>query len=191
MRTGLRQLAVMAALALGAAGTSAQNAPGVEAAHEYETGRVAYARQDFAGARGAFERAVALAPNDPDFHYWLGRSLGMQALHASIFTRFSLARRTKAEFERALALDPRSVPAREALIIFDLRAPAIAGGSKEEALAQARVLRRLSPYRGGLELARALYATGKRQEAVAELKAVAAAYPDSARPAAELARLRR
>ncbi len=189
-----RSMAVAGALMLsGTAGAplASQNAPATGAAEEYSAGRARYARDDLAGARAAFERAVALAPNVADYHYWLGRTLGMQAVHASIFSRLSLGRRAKAEFERAVALDPRGWEGRRALEEYYLRAPGIAGGSKEEALAQARVLQRLYPYRGRVQVARVLLAMGRREQATAELRALAAAYPDSARPEVQLAELRR
>ncbi len=191
MRACSRWVLTVLALVLSGPGLGAQNAPSAGAAEEYSLGRALYARDDLGGASAAFERAVALAPNVSEYHYWLGRALGMRALHSNVFSRFSLARRAKAEFVRALALDPRSWDARTGLIAYDVRAPGIAGGSKEEALAQARVLQRLYPYRGTFPLERVLLATGRREEAIAQLRALAVAYPDSARPAAELARVRR
>ncbi len=184
MKVGVWGLALVAATLLGTGSVRGQGEAGA-----YAAGRAAYARQDFAAARKAFERAVALAPRDAEYHYWLGRALGMQALHASIFSRFSLARRAKAEFERAVALDPRSWQAREALVVYYVRAPAIAGGSKSEALAQARAIKHLNPYRGGLAVERVLRATGRREEAATELRSLAAAYPDSVRPREELRQL--
>jgi len=189
MRADLRALALAAALLFGAGAARAQQAAPADAVRAYDQGRALYARKDFEAARGAFEQAVALAPNDADYHYWLGRALGLQALHASIFSRLGLARKAKSEFERAIALDPRSWEARVALIDYDVRAPGIAGGSKDEALSQARELQRLYPYGGALEMARVLLATGRRDEAVAELRTLRAAYPDSARPGADLARI--
>ncbi len=188
MTTWARSMALAGALALGgAAGATlaAQNAPAMGAAEAYAAGRARYARDDLAGARAEFERAVALAPNVADYHYWLGRTLGMQAVHASLFSRLSLARRAKGEFERAVALDPRGWEGRRALVEYDLRAPGIAGGSKDEALAQARVLQRLYPYKGGLQVARVLLAMGRRDLATAQRRALAAAYPDSIQPTTE------
>ncbi len=172
---------VAAATLLAAGGVRGQDAAGA-----YAAGRAAYARDDFGGARKAFEQAVAQAPNDAEYHYWLGRALGMQAEHASIFSRLSLARSAKAEFERAVALDPRSWEAREAVVDDDLQAPGVAGGSKDEALSQARAMEHLNAYSGAFEVERVLRAMGRRDEVTAELRSLAAAYPDSARPREEL-----
>ncbi len=180
-----RSLALAGALMLSGTALASQNAPAPGAAEEYALGRTRFGRDDYAGARAAFEEAVALAPNNAEYHYWLGRALGMQAVHASFFSRFSLARRAKAEFERSVALDPRGWDGRRGLVEYDLRAPGIAGGSKDEALAQARVLQRLYPYRGGLQVARVLLLMGRRDQATTELRTLAAAYPDSVRPTPE------
>ncbi len=164
-----RSLALAGALMLSGTALASQNAPAPGAAEEYALGRTRFGRDDYAGARAAFEEAVALAPNNAEYHYWLGRALGMQAVHASFFSRFSLARRAKAEFERSVALDPRGWDGRRGLVEYDLRAPGIAGGSKDEALAQARVLLLM----------------GRRDQATTELRTLAAAYPDSVRPTPE------
>lgn len=157
------------------------------AAAQYWLGRARAGQDDIDGARAAFERAVALAPNVSDYHLWLGDSYGEEAVHASVFSKLALARKAKGEFERAVALDPRSVQAHAALVSYHLQAPGIAGGSKETALVEAQAIKRLDPYIGGLMVQQVLQATGKPDAALAELESLASAYADSAAPVAQLA----
>jgi len=50
-------------------------------------------------------RAVALAPNSADMHYWLAAAQGRRALRARFRTALPLARETHAAASRTLALD--------------------------------------------------------------------------------------
>ena len=48
------------------------------------------------------EQAVKLNDQDSDGHLWLGRALGEKADKASFLTAYSLAKRTRAEFEESV-----------------------------------------------------------------------------------------
>jgi tetratricopeptide (TPR) repeat protein len=86
------------------------------------------------------ERAVALAPERADFHLWLGRAYGRKAEHCNPFCGFSNAKKSRAEFERALQLDANDVMARTDLAEFLLEAPGIVGGGKDKAKREAETL---------------------------------------------------
>src|SRR5436190_1842630 len=58
------------------------------------------------------EKAVTLAPDNSQFHLWLGRIYGEKADKASFLTAAGLARRVAREFEAAVHLNPRSIDAR-------------------------------------------------------------------------------
>lgn len=80
-----------------------------------------------------------------DIHYWLAQGQLAQIDRASIFRKMGLAGSARENLETALALDASHVPARVSLGQFFLQAPAIAGGSKEKALAEAESLMALNP----------------------------------------------
>src|SRR5262250_1142679 len=55
------------------------------------------------------EKAVSLAPDNSQFHLWLGRIYGEKADKSSFMTAAGLARRVRDEFEQAVHLNPQSV----------------------------------------------------------------------------------
>ena len=92
---------------------------------------------DLDGALPLAEKAVSLEPNNARYHYRLGTICISQAQKAGIFKGLGLARRFKAEAEKAISLDPKNVDAREALMEYYFDAPGIAGGDKKKAWATA------------------------------------------------------
>ena len=137
----------------------------------------------------AFERVVQADDANPVAHYWLGRAYGDQAQRASVFKQPSLARKTKAQFERAVQLDPAYLDAREGLMQYYLVAPGIMGGSVERAREQAQEIRRRNPYRGAYAAGR-IAARQKDTATVArEYRQLIAQYPDSSGPWASLVAL--
>src|SRR6202165_3453136 len=93
----------------------------------------------------AGERAVNLAPQNSLYHLWLGRTYGEKADRAGFMSAAGLAKKVRSKFERAVELDPKSWEARTDLAEFYLEAPAIVGGGKDKARAQADVLASLNP----------------------------------------------
>lgn len=91
------------------------------------------------------EKAVALEPQNSLYHLWLGQAMGRKAEDANPLTAFSLARKVKTEFERAVALDPNNFPARADLSEFYLEAPNFLGGDKNKARQQADFMARRDP----------------------------------------------
>ncbi len=79
------------------------------------------------------KRSVALKPNDPTYHHWLGRAYGVKARDAGIFSAMKYVGDVKASFIRAVELDPKYYEARFDLISFYLQAPGIVGGSTSKA----------------------------------------------------------
>ncbi len=91
------------------------------------------------------EKAVALAPDNSQFHLWLGRIYGEKADSSSFVAAASLARRVKSEFEEAVRLNPGNVDARSDLAEFYLEAPGVIGGGRAKAEAQASSLATIDP----------------------------------------------
>jgi tetratricopeptide (TPR) repeat protein len=82
------------------------------------------------------EKSVALEPHNSVYQQWLGRTAGRKAENSNPFTAFGLARRVKAAFERAVALDPNNIIARTDLAEYYLEAPAFLGGDRNKARQQ-------------------------------------------------------
>jgi len=111
-------------------------------------GKAAMRRGDADQAAKLFEQAVAMKPGSAEYHYQLGTAYGAQAQKASMFSAFGIAKKTKAEFERAVELDPNYLEPRFALVDFYSIAPGIAGGSDEKALEQAAEIKKRNALEG-------------------------------------------
>lgn len=91
------------------------------------------------------EKAVAIESDNGLYHLWLGRIYGEKADRAGFLTAAGLAKKVRAEFERAVELSPNNWEARTDLAEFYLEAPAIVGGGKDKARAQAALMTPLNP----------------------------------------------
>jgi tetratricopeptide (TPR) repeat protein len=83
----------------------------------------------------AAEKSLMLDSQNSEYHQWLARSDGRKAESAGVFAAISLVRKVKAEFEKAVALDPagKNLSARADLAEFYIEAPFIMGGDKAKA----------------------------------------------------------
>ncbi len=138
-------------------------------------------------ASAAFERAVASDQASAAYHFQLGQAYGSRAQHVNVFRQAILARKTKAEFDRAVALDPDLIDARVGLLSYYLYAPGIVGGSLENARAQAAEIRKRNAYRGGVAYVQIATHEKDRVGAARELEALTRAFPDSTTPYVGLA----
>lgn len=158
-----------------------------DARAHYYLGRLAMLDDDIDAAATQFERAVALDQNVPDYHLWYGNALSQQAGHASTLKMPFIAKHVKAEFERAVELDPRNLDARESLVDLYSMAPAFMGGSVDKAREQAQAIAQLDAMRGHLASARIAVNTKDASAAEREMKAAIAAAPDNLRGYSTLA----
>ena len=101
-------------------------------------------------AAASLEEAVKLDPQRSLYHQWLGSAYGDQADKAGIFKGPGFAKKCRMEFEKAVALDPTDVEARDSLMQFYSQAPGIVGGGMDKARAQAIAMAKLDPSRGFL-----------------------------------------
>jgi len=95
------------------------------------------------------EKAVALDPQNAQYHMWLGRVYGEKADHSSFLSAAGLAKKVRGEFETAVRLNPESAEARTDLAEFYMEAPGIVGGGRDKAEAQAQKIAALDPVRAG------------------------------------------
>jgi tetratricopeptide (TPR) repeat protein len=96
-------------------------------------------------AASACEKAIALDENSAEYHLWLGRTYGEKADATNFLSAAGLAKKSRAELEKAVGLDPFHVEAHTDLAEFYLEAPGIVGGGRDKARAQADILMKLSP----------------------------------------------
>ena len=154
-------------------------ANGRDATAAYWLGRIAYVERKLEQAASWFEKSAQLEPTNALAHHWMGVSYGRQAVGANKFRQALLARRTKAAFERAVALDPDLLESRQYLLQYYLIAPGIVGGSMEKARDQAAEIAKRDPVRGHLARG-AIYDREENAEgAEREYLAAIRASPDS------------
>jgi tetratricopeptide (TPR) repeat protein len=145
----------------------------------YYMGRIALAEGRTGEAVEWLEKAVKADERSSLYHLWLGNALGEEAQRASKLRQPFLARRVKAEFERAVGLDPRSIDARMGLINFYVIAPGVMGGSLPKARAQAAEIAKISPLQGHLAAGSIAQREKDLTAAEREYKAAVAENPDS------------
>jgi len=110
--------------------------------------RVEFTLQQFDQAASDCEKAVNLNPQNARYHLWLGRAIGERASRASFLSAFSMAKKTREEFETAATLDPRDAEVLTDLGQFYQEAPGAVGGGMEKADAIAKRLEDVDAARG-------------------------------------------
>lgn len=130
----------------------AQIVAAAPANHEavYLLGRLAKRRGDWATVVARYERCTQLAPTNALYWADLGEAYGKLAKNAGVFRQLGLARNCRAALEKAVALAPDDLSYRQGLIEFYEKAPAVAGGGRDRALAQAEAIAARDPFAGAL-----------------------------------------
>jgi tetratricopeptide (TPR) repeat protein len=141
---------------------------GEDATIHYHLCRVYFALGAYDRAVERCKTAVQLQEDQPEYHFWLGRSYGAEAADADPIQQAVLALKIRKAFERAIALDPAHVQARVGLAHFYLRAPVLMGGSLDKAYEQMQILLDLDEIEGRLLLARFYERTKQLEAAEAE-----------------------
>ena len=151
----------------------------------YWLARNYYELRDYDNAITHGEKSVELDGKNSLYHQWLGRAYGGKADREH---SFSLAKKVKKEFQEAVRLNPSNIQARRDLQEYDIDAPWIAGGNKDEAREQAEAIAALDPVEG--HLARAVLALElqkKPELAENEYREVLKAKPGRFEPYSEVA----
>jgi tetratricopeptide (TPR) repeat protein len=109
--------------------------------------RVFFTMERWDQAIGECEQAVKLDNGNSDDHMWLARALGEKADRATFLNAYALAKRTRAEFELSVQLNPRNAEALADLGEFYSAAPGVVGGGTDKANAVAAQLDKVDPAR--------------------------------------------
>lgn len=109
--------------------------------------RVYFTLEQYDAAGSECEQAVSMESQNSNYHLWLGRALGERAEQASFVTAYSLAKRTRIEFETAVQIDARNVEALADLGEFYSAAPSVVGGGMAKAQGVAGQLDKIDPVR--------------------------------------------
>ena len=110
--------------------------------------------KDWEKAALYYKKLKELKPTEADYFYKYGGCLGMRALEVNKFKAFGMVDDMKAAFEKAIALNPKHIQARWALIELYLQLPGIVGGSESKANAYSNELAKISPVDGYLSKGR-------------------------------------
>jgi len=112
---------------------------------------------DIAGHQKSWDRALVyykklktLKPSEANYYFKYGGILGMKAKDSNKFAALGMIGEVKSSFEKAIALNPKHIEARWALVILYLQLPGIVGGSESKAIRYSNELMQLSPVDGYL-----------------------------------------
>jgi len=161
-----------------------------ESSLHFWLGRCFFELRDYNRAISSLEHAIALEPDRSDYHYWLGKSYGRKAEETnrfSAFSAFSLAHKTRREFEVAVRLDENDLEAQRDLIRYLSTAPDIVGGSEEAAEQRIHALAAVDPTEATLAQAGLFASRKKFDEADREYRKVLDSEPDRIRVYFEIA----
>jgi tetratricopeptide (TPR) repeat protein len=138
--------------------------------------------RDYDAAEEMMENAIGLVEGNAEYHFFLGTVYGTQAQLAGILSKFSYAKKTRDQFERAVTLQPDTVRYRSALLSYYLMAPGIAGGDVDKARSQGQEILRRDPYEGHMSLARIADNEKEPENAEKEYRLAISARPAAWRP---------
>lgn len=138
--------------------------------------------RDYDAAEEMMEKAVALADENAEYHFHLGSVYGAQAQLAGLLSKFSYAKKTRDQFERAVTLQPDTVRYRLALLSYYLMAPGIAGGDVDKARSQGHEILKRDAFEGHMSLARIADNEDELENAEKEYTLAVSARPAAWRP---------
>ena len=113
-----------------------------------EQGRAAISRGDSDAAIEILRRPSPRRRRSAEAHYVLGSAYGVKVQAGGMMAAAQYGSKLKDEFEKAVALDPRSIDARYGLVQLYAEAPGIMGGSYEKAFEQAKEIKAIDPVLG-------------------------------------------
>ena len=109
---------------------------------------------EFKLATDSFENAIRLDSHQSTYYHWLGRAYGRRAETSFPLAAPAYATRARANFEKAVALDPKNSEAVNDLFEFYLQAPGFLGGGFDKAAKVADMIAQHDPAEGNFAKAR-------------------------------------
>ena len=152
--------------------------PNNAAAH-YFLGVLAEKRGDTDEAVRLLETATTLDPRNSTYFLELGGAYGTAIDKAGMFSKLGLAKKCGVALERAVALAPDSIDARNGLISFYRSAPSFAGGSMSKAYEQAAEIKKRDPTVGAYAYGQLYLADKKYDDAFNVLETALKTAPDN------------
>lgn len=116
----------------------------------YKLGRSYASLEDWEKAAKVYEKLVSNYPENADYNFLYGGSLGLYAKELSPFKSVNYLSDIKFYLKKAIKLDPKHIEARWALVQIYMELPFIVGGSKSTAEDYANQLAKISPVDGYL-----------------------------------------
>lgn len=113
-------------------------------------GDIAGRNKSWDKALGYYKKLKQLNPSEANFYYKYGLALGMKTKESSKFKALGMIGEVKESFEKAIALNPKHIEARWALVYIYIQLPGIVGGSESKAIKYSNELLKLSVVDGYL-----------------------------------------
>ena len=113
-------------------------------------GDIAGKEKSWDAALGYYQKLKQMKPSEANYYYKYGGALGMKAMEVNRFKAIGMIGEVKGSFEKAIALNPKHIDARWALVLLYLKLPGVIGGSESKALRYSNELLKLSPVDGFL-----------------------------------------
>ena len=132
---------------------------------------------DIAGQNKSWDNAIyyykklkQLKPLEANYHYKYGGVMGMKAKESNKFKALGMISEIKSSFEKAIALNPKHIEARAALVELYLQLPGIVGGSEKKALLYANEIAQISVVDGYISKGHIAEYFGRFKEAEIQYK---------------------
>jgi len=107
-------------------------------------GKAYYMDGHYKNAAAYLEKAIGQDPGNSSYYDWLGKAYGRRAETSSFLTALPWANKTRAAFEKAVALDGSNLEALSDLFEYYLEAPGLVGGGVDKAERIAAQIQRFS-----------------------------------------------
>jgi len=145
----------------------------------YYLGEIALKQGDAETSVRWLEKAVSLNSEESNYYKAFGDAYGLAAQKAGIFSKAGFAKKGFAALDKAVALDPNNLDARESRVNFYRNAPSFVGGGMSKAYAEAAEVQKRNPLRGAGILGELYLAEKKYAEAFILLEETITKNPDN------------